>query len=112
MIPPVQKDFDVRAAGGDCLLESALTPLLEPVQCRLNMFAGSQAVDAVVEAVAAVNGFLQRTNLDTIALSTSRVYAVDTKEIAILYPGFDPDGFIGATQTAAFDFIIITGGPA
>jgi hypothetical protein len=40
------------------------------------------------------------------------VCAVDTKEIAILYLGFDPDCFIGATPTAAFDFIGITGGPA
>jgi hypothetical protein len=57
MIPPIQKDFDVRAALCGCLLESALTPVLEPVQCRLNMFAGAQAVDAVVGAVAAVDGF-------------------------------------------------------
>jgi hypothetical protein len=40
------------------------------------------------------------------------VCTVDTKEIAILRLEFDPDRFIDAAQTAAFNLIGVTGGPA
>jgi hypothetical protein len=59
VIASIQKDFDVWAAPIGCFLESMLAPVLEPVQRRLNMLTGTQAVDAVVGAVAAIDGFGQ-----------------------------------------------------
>ena len=55
VIPPVQQDLDVWATLNRCLPEEALAPILEPMQHRLDMLAGAQAVDAVVGTVAAVD---------------------------------------------------------
>jgi hypothetical protein len=71
VIPPIQKDFDVWATRTGCLLERALATVLKPLQCRLDVFAGAQAVDAVVGAVAAVDGFRKRANLHMIGLSAA-----------------------------------------
>ena len=59
VIVSIQKNFDVWAAPAGCFLESALAPVLEPVQRCLNMLAGTQAVDAVVGTVAAIDWFGQ-----------------------------------------------------
>ena len=80
LIPPIQKDFDGWAACNHGLVESALAPVLEPVQRCLNMLAGAQTVDAVVGTVAAVDGFGKRANLHTIGLSTAGVGPIDTEK--------------------------------
>jgi hypothetical protein len=112
VISPIQKNLDKGAAGIDRLMKGALAPVLEPEQCRLDVLAGSQAIDAVVGAVAAVDGFGKRAYLDTIALSFAGVDPIATKKSGIRRLGFDPKGFIEAPQAAAFDFIGVTGGPA
>jgi hypothetical protein len=93
-------------------MKGALAPVLEPEQCRLDMLAGSQAIDAVVGAVAAVDGFGKRAYLDTIVLPFAGAGPEATEKTGILRFGFDLDGFIEAPQTAAFDFIGVTRGPA
>ncbi len=80
MVSPVQKDFDVWTASAGCFLESALAPVLEPVQRRLDVFASAQAIDVVVGTVAAVDGFHKRAYLDTIALSAAGVGPIDTEK--------------------------------
>ena len=80
VIPSIQKNFDIWAALAGCFLESALAPVLEPVQRCLNMFAGAQTVDAVVGTVAAVDGVRKRANLHTIGLSAAGVGPVDTEK--------------------------------
>jgi hypothetical protein len=83
MVSPVQKNFDVWAASAGCFLESALAPVLEPVQCRLDVLARAQAIDVVVGAVAAVDGFRKRAYLDTIALSAAGVGPKDTEKYIV-----------------------------
>ena len=112
VIAPIQKNLDEGAAGTDRLMKGALAPVLEPEQCRLDVLAGSQAIDAVVGAVATVDRFGKRAYLDTIALSFAGVDPIATKKPGIRRLGFDPKGFIEAPQMAAFDFIGVTGGPA
>ncbi len=80
VIASIQKYFDVGAARASCFLESAFAPVLEPVQRRLDVLAGTQAVDAVVSAVAAVDGFGKRANLYTIGLSAAGVGPIDTEK--------------------------------
>jgi len=111
VIPSIQKNLDVWAAPAGCFLESALAPVLEPVQCRLDMLAGAQTVNTVVGAVAAVDLFGKRANLDAINLSAAGVGPIATKKIINLRLGFDPDFFIDAAQTTTFDFIGVTGEP-
>jgi hypothetical protein len=60
--PPVQKDFDIGAAFRRRIIEGELAPVLKPVQGCLDMFAGTQAVDAVIRAVAAVDWFCEGAN--------------------------------------------------
>ena len=59
VIASIQINFDGWTALAGCFLESALAPALEPVQRRLNMLTGAQAVDTVVGAVAAIDRFGQ-----------------------------------------------------
>lgn len=57
VIASIQENFDVWTALASCILESALAPVLEPVQRCLDVLAGAQAIDAVVRAIATVDGF-------------------------------------------------------
>jgi len=76
------------------------------------MFAGAQAVDAVIRAVAAVDWFCKGTNLDTIGLSVVGVDLIDTEKLILLRQGFNLERLAGGAHTAAFDLIGVAGGPA
>ena len=57
--------------------------VLKPVQGCLDMFAGAQAINAVIGAVAAVDWFCKGANLDTIGLSVVGVDTIDTEKIIV-----------------------------
>ena len=59
VITSIQKYFGVWTALAGRFLECTLAPVLEPVQCCLDVLAGAQAVDTVVGAVAAIYRFGQ-----------------------------------------------------
>jgi hypothetical protein len=94
MIQPVQEDFNVWAALTGRIAEGALAPVVETVQRRLDMLAGAQAVDAVVGAVATVDGFRKRANLYTISLSAIGADLVVTEKIIAPRLGLDMEAFI------------------
>jgi hypothetical protein len=75
------------------------------------VLAGSQAIDAMVGAIAAVDRCSKRAYLYSIALPFAAADAVTTEETRIRRLGFDPEVFIGASQSAPLDFIGVSGGP-
>ena len=111
VIRPVQKDLDIRTAHGSRFFESALAPALEPNQCCLDMLAGAQAVDAVIRAVAAVDGFYKGSNLYPISLSALGIDPIDAKKIIARCQRFNLENLGSAAQAAAFDLIHVTGRP-
>jgi hypothetical protein len=112
MIPSIQKNFDVWATTAGGFFKSALAPVLETVQRCLDMLAGAQAVDALVGTVAAVDGFRKRANLDAIGLPAVGMGLKGTEKNIPRRLWLNPDCFIEATPTAAFNLIGITGEPA
>jgi len=108
LIPSVQKDFNVGATFIGRVLEGALAPVVEPEERRLDMFAGAQAVDAVIGAVTAVDGFSQRTDFDTIHLPAIGMDPVVTEKSVVPRQGFNPEGFIDPARTTSFYLIGIT----
>ena len=112
VVPPIQKDLGIRAAHDTCFFESALAPVLEPDQCSLDMLACAQAIDALIWAVAAVDGFYKRANLHPIGLPRLGLDPIKAKKVIVRGQGFNQEHLGSSAQAAAFDLIGIAGRPA
>ena len=102
VVPQVQKDLDIRAAHDSRFFESALAPVLEPNQCGLDMLACAQAVDAVIRAVAAVDGFCKRANLHPIGLPSFGVDPIEAKKVIARSQRFKLEHPSRGAQAAAY----------
>ena len=92
--------------------EGTLAPVSQLHQCRLDMLAGTQAIDTVIRAVAAVAWLCQRANLYPVALLIFGLDPIEAEKLILRGQGFDLEYFRRSAPAAAFDLIGITGGPA
>ena len=73
------------------------------------MFTGAETIDTVIRAIAAIDRFGQRSNLDTIVSVGVGTDPIKAEKFIVRRLAFDLNCFIDTPHTAAFDLIGVTG---
>jgi len=76
------------------------------------MFTGTQAVNAVIGTVTAVDRFVERTYLDPIGIVGTRMDSIRAEQLFGVVEGFDLDRLDGGAPAAAFHLLLVGGEPA
>jgi hypothetical protein len=73
------------------------------------MFTGAETIDTVIRAIAAIDRFGQRTNLDTIVSPVAGTDPIEAEKFIFRGLGYDLNGFMDTPYAPAFDLIGVTG---
>ena len=120
-VAAVEKNLQARAARcGHIVFEARLRhdverPHILPAQRRehaLDMFAGAQTIDAMIDAAAGIDMLFEAADLDLIIAATFRADAKRAEDRLLGLQRLDRSNFRAPAPAAQRDFILVGGAPA
>jgi len=108
----IQKDFDARTSPGRVLAERLGAAPAQRRQHALDVLAGAEPVDAMIDAIAGIGKALEAADLHLVEAAAAGLGAERAENRMVRFERLDGDDFSGAPPAAQRDLVLVGGPPA